>query len=157
MCLAAAEDHATLAGHHVFGDIEAVAAEIAKRAGVLAVKICFYGVRAVLDHDEIVLACDGHDAAHRAATNGEMYGQDGPLSRGDRRLNRIGIDVLGKRIDIRQPRMNDRVDCGAERQQCGDHLTARLDAGGHHADVRRRRAGIYRDHLRRLHAAQAAT
>ena len=139
---AAAEDHATLTGPHGLGDIEIFAAEIAKRASVLAVKLFADGVRAVLDHDEVMLACDGHDSVHRAGTTGEMHGQDGPRSRGDRRINRIRIDILARRIDVRQHwrqlRMNDPVHGGAERQRCGDHLTSRLDARGH---------------LRRLHPA----
>jgi hypothetical protein len=49
--LAAAQAHAALAGHHVLGDIETVAAEVAEGAGVLAVGLRFNGVRSVLDHD----------------------------------------------------------------------------------------------------------
>ena len=85
-------------GHRVLGGIETVAAEIAKRASVLAVKLFFDSVRPGLDHDEVMLARDGHDAVHRAGTTGELHAQDGPLPRGDRRLNRIGIDILGKRV-----------------------------------------------------------
>ncbi len=146
--LVATEHHAALAGHHVLGHVEAVAAEIAETARARAVVLGFDRVRAILDDDEVVAARDRHDRIHCACAPREMHRQDRTRAFADRRLDRGGVDRVRQRIDVGehrgQARMDDRVDARAERQRRGDHFAARLEPGRDHRDMQRRGTRIDR-------------
>ncbi len=144
--LIAPQDHAALAGHHVLGDVEAEAPEIAKGASRAPPVFGFDGMGAIFDHDQPIFVSNGHDPVHVAGAACEVNRQNGPRARGDGGLDGIGIDVLGHRIHIGQhrgePGVQDGIDRRAESQGRGDDLAARLQPCRHHAYVQGRRTRV---------------
>src|SRR6185437_7097356 len=74
--LVATRDHAAFTGHDVLGGVEAETPEVAERAGLASVVSGLDGVRAILDHFEVVLARNLDDRVHLARSSREMHRQD---------------------------------------------------------------------------------
>ena len=137
-----------LPGHDVLGRIEAEAAEIAHRSGLLSLVLGLDGVRTVLDDGQIVFTRDRHDGVHGACTSCEMDREDGPRPPRDFFQDFRRVNVHCPRLDVCEhgsaPRVYDRVHRRTERHRTGDHLVPRPDVPSRQADVQCRRAGVER-------------
>ena len=124
----------------VLGGEEGGAARIAHGAGLVhrAVgegDLGAEGLAGVLDHIEVVLACDGQDAFHVGALAEQVHGQDGAGAGGDGRLDLGGIHAEGVGADIHEhgaeAEQGYNLSRGHECEGYGEHLIAGLQAEGH--------------------------
>ena len=124
----------------VLGREEGGAARIAHGAGLVhgAVgegNLGAEGLAGVLDHVEVVLACDGQDAFHVGALAEQVHGQDGAGAGGDGRLDLGGIHAEGVGADIHEhgaeAEQGYNLSRGHEGEGHGEHLIAGLQTEGH--------------------------
>ena len=152
--LVVADDHAAFAaGREVLGLAEREAADRTDGAGLLALVHAAEALRAVLDHEEVVLLRDLHDRIHVGDHAVEVDDDDGLRLLGDRGLDLLGIEEV-VRPDVDEDGERTGLDGaeggGDERIGGADDLVTRADAERGERAVERR--GAVGDGDRVLHA-----
>jgi hypothetical protein len=141
-------DHSAFRGGDVLGCIEAEAAEVAEGADSLAPVLRLDRVSAVFDHQESMPVRQLDQRIHVTGSPGEVNRHDRARPVRDSRLHLSGIEVHGRRIDVRKHRVSagvdDRIDRAAEGERRGDDLVSGFQTGRQQAQVQRRRAGSHR-------------
>lgn len=93
--------HQTLAGRNVLRGVKAKAAEITESSGSPAFVLCLYGVRAVVDDEQIVSLGDSRNGVHITRTTREVHRQYRAGSRCDSLFDLDRIDFHRHRVNIR--------------------------------------------------------
>ena len=122
-------DHAAFPRRQVLGRVEAEARERAQRADHPAFVARRNGMRGVLDHDQPTLARDLLDRIHVTDLTREVHRDDRFRPRGDRSLDRAGIDIQRLGIAIHENRtgfeMLGHIGGRRECHRARDHFVAR--------------------------------
>ncbi len=101
-----------------------------ERAGHAAGERRAVGLAGILDHDEAMAPGDLPDPVHVGHQPEQVYDADRLRPRGDRGLDRPGVDEVRPGLDVDEDRAGageqDRVRGGGEGVADGDHLVARV-------------------------------
>ena len=138
-------DHTALAaGREVLGLAEREAAYIADGTGFMFNTV-FVGVnaaealRAVFDDFEVMFLCDSHDLLHIAHNAVKVNNNDTLGSRGDKSLDKVGVDRVIVRYVAEygdSARLNDRERRRDERVRGNDNFIAGADVESRDCDVK---------------------
>ena len=105
------------------------------------------GLRAIFDHEQVVLSRDCHDLVHPRRLTEQVHDHDalGPRRDRGRQFRRIEIEcsLLDVREHRRRPHVADAPRRRDERERRRDDLVSRLETGDHARDVKRRRAAVH--------------
>ena len=117
---------ASLGSGHVFGGIEAEAADVTECSGFSSFPCCSMSLSTVFDKQQLVFACDFHDCVHVASqaekVNDEQRFGFRMFFQGF--FDGAGIDQEGIRVDFGKYRgcsgVNDGIGGGDERKRCSE-------------------------------------
>src|ERR1700733_412377 len=116
---------------HIFYRVEAEAANITERACETTLVLRALRVGAILDNEQVMLACRLKNGVHVTHLAGQMGDEDGLRPGRDAGLDPLGVNVPCLSVDVDEDRDRALAEDGLarryERERRGQHLVARTD------------------------------